>query len=107
MLYYIVNSLGSAGIVVGMEPILFDTVPEEYRASALSLKNVLAGVLSFLATLASTPLMNYIQASGNTFLGIRMYAQQLFGVISFALMLISMLLFRSYVKKNNAKDTAK
>jgi len=102
MLYYIINSLGSAGIAVGMEPILFDTLPEEYVASALSLKNFVAGISSFLATLALTPLLNYIQMSENSLFGIKMYAQQLFGIFSCALMFISMLLFRSFVKKSRA-----
>ncbi len=99
MLYHIVSTFGSAAIVVGLEPILFDTVPEEYRTTALSVKNFVAGIASFLCTLAATPLLNYIQSSGNSLFGIKMYAQQLFGVISCLFLLIAMVLFRSYVKK--------
>ena len=101
LLYYVFNPIGNAGVLVGMEPILFDTVAEEYRASAISLKNVIAGLIAFPATLAATPLMNYIQSSDNSFLGIKMYAQQLFGAISCVLMLVSMALFASFIKKSN------
>ena len=100
MLYNIVCTFGSAGIVVGLEPILFDTVSEEYRTTALSVKNFVAGITSFLCTLAATPLLNYIQNSGNKIFGINMYAQQFFAVISCALLLTSMMLFRAYAKKS-------
>ena len=102
LLYYVFNPIGNAGVLVGMEPILFDTVAEGYRASAISLKNVIAGLIAFPATLAATPLMNYIQSSDNSFLGIKMYAQQLFGAISCVLMLVSMALFASFIRKANA-----
>ena len=99
LLYYVINTLGSAGLVVGLEPILFDAVSEEYRVSALSLKNVIAGLAAFLGTLALTPLMNYIQSSGNSFLGIKIYAQQLFAIISCVLLFTSMLIFSFFIKK--------
>lgn len=102
LLYNVLNPLGNAGVLVGMEPILFETVPGECRASAISLKNVIAGLFAFSATFATTPLLNYIQASGNRFLGISMYAQQLFGVISCVLMLVSMLLFRLFIGRARA-----
>ena len=102
ILYYIIYTFGSAGISVGLEPILFDTVSDEYRATALSVKNFVAGISSFLCTLAATPLLNYIQSSGNSLFGIKMYAQQLFGVISCILLLTSMTFFRIYVKQSKS-----
>ena len=100
MLFNIVCTFGSAAIVVGLEPILFDTVPDEYRTTALSVKNFIAGITSFLCTLAATPLLNYIQSSGNSLFGIKIYAQQFFALISCTMLLTSMMLFRSYVKKS-------
>ena len=97
--YNIVSTFGNAGMVVGMDPILFDVIPEEYRASALSLKSIVCGVVSFFGTLAMTPLLNYIQASGNKFLGIDMYAQQLFGALTCVMLFISMFLFNAFTKK--------
>lgn len=100
ILYNVICTFGSAGIVVGIEPILFDTIPEEYRTTALSVKNFVAGIASFLTTLAATLLLNHIQSSGNKIFGINMYAQQLFAIITCALLLTSMMLFRAYAKKS-------
>ena len=83
MLYNIICTFGSAGIVVGLEPILFDTVPDEYRATALSVKNFVAGITSFLCTLAATPLLNYIQSSGNSLFGIKISYKQKFVIRMF------------------------
>ena len=47
-------------------------------------------------------LLNYIQSSGNSLFGIKIYAQQFFALISCTLLLTSMMLFRSYVKKSKA-----
>ena len=102
LLYYVISTLGSAAIVVGIEPILFDTVPEEYRTTALSVKNFVAGITSFLTTIAITPLFNHIQSTNSVF-GIKMYAQQLFGIISCLVLLASMVLFRIYVKQSGVK----
>ena len=48
----------------------------------MAFSQALAGLSGFLTTLAVSPLVTYIQKSGNTFLGIKVYAQQITSIIA-------------------------
>lgn len=105
LLYSIFSTVGSAFITVGMEPIIFEVVDEEYQASAISIRGIPACLMSFLTTLALTPLLNHIQANGNTFFGIHIYAQQLFAVISCLVMLVSFALLVVFARTRTSEGS--
>lgn len=68
--------------------ITFDYVDSEYFVQATSIKSAIGGVCGFLATLGGAALLNTVQANGNSFMGIDMYAQQLLSAIAFVVSLI-------------------
>ena len=80
--YTVLNAVSMAGISGGTINLVYDYVPREGRVAALALQNAIAGVAGFLTTLAVSPLVGYIQANGNRFLGISIQAQQFLGVIA-------------------------
>ena len=57
-------------------------MPYSKRADFMAVAQALAGLSGFLTTLAISPLVTYIQNSGNKFLGISVYAQQITSIIA-------------------------
>ena len=80
--YYLLNAAAMGGINSAEINLIFDYVAPEKRSDTLAVKQTVYGVTGFLATLAATPLLNYIQASGNRFFGIPVYAQQVLSLIA-------------------------
>jgi len=89
--YIVFYGIANAGINGGTINLIYDYVPHSHRVAALALQNSVAGIAGFLATLAVSPLVDYIQARGNTFLGIHAYPQQVlsfFSIIGTVLVLL-------------------
>lgn len=77
-----------AGINSAMINLIYDYVTPEERTGALALNQSFSGIAGFLTTLALSPVMRIIKQNGNTLFGIPVYAQQLFSLISFIIVLI-------------------
>ena len=91
-LYYILHSIAMGGIASsGPINLIYDNVSVENRTGAFALKNTIAGIIGFLTTLAMSPLVEYIQANGNVFLGIPVYAQQVLSVFGLLLTVVILL----------------
>ena len=103
MIYYILYAVGMAGINSGGINLIYEHVSPEQRVCALALKNTLAGIAGFLTTLAASRLVAYIQANGNTFLGINAYAQQVTSAISVVLVGVTILYLNTVVIKRSSK----
>ena len=88
--YYLCYAVAMAGINSGSINLIYDYVDKENRMGAFAFKSAIAGVAGFLTTRACSPLVAYIQANGNTFLGLHVYAQQV--TSAFAVLLIGVLL---------------
>lgn len=102
-LFHIINTLGSAGVTVGLDAILFDIIPSEQCAAALSIRNMIMGPAAFVSTMVMTQALNVIQANGNVVFGLDLYAQQLFGIISFVVLVVVSLLFKKFIKVNQSE----
>ena len=81
-LYTVFYYIGQGGIGSGLINICFDYMPYSKRADFMAFAQALAGLSGFLTTLAISPLVTYIQNSGNKFLGISVYAQQITSIIA-------------------------
>ncbi len=79
--------------------LIFDYVPAEKRSDALLVKQTIYGLAGSLATLSVTPLVNYIQAVGNKFLGLNVYAQQVLSAISFVLVILLIVYLQKVVPR--------
>lgn len=103
-LFHIVNTLGSAGVTVGLDALVFDIVPGDRCATALSIRNMIMGPAAFISTTVMSRVLTLIQDNGNTVLGFHLYAQQFFGLLSFAAVFVASLLFRRFSKTACGKN---
>jgi hypothetical protein len=82
---------------------MIDYVDKDKRVSALALVNTASGFAGFLATLAVSPLVSYIQENGNSLFGMSLYAQQLLSLCSVFVVggiLVYLFLVVSKMKRN-------
>lgn len=93
--YMILYGAFMAGANSGMMNIVFDYVKTEDRAYALGVKSALGGIAGFIASLVGAKIVSSVQASGNVFCGMNIYAQQILSFISFVLYMFIVF----YVKK--------
>ncbi len=91
-IYYLLYAVGMAGINSGEINMIYDYIGQEKRVAALALKNTLAGVAGFFATALASLLVERIQADGNMFLGMNVYAQQVMSAIG-CLLTLGVLLY--------------
>lgn len=82
IVYFAFHSIAMGGINSALTNLVFDYVPREKRADSLAFSQALAGLAGFAATLVMSPLVDHIQRSGNTFLGIHVYAQQVASLVA-------------------------
>lgn len=97
--YSILYALGMAGINSGSINLIYDYVDASRRVSALAIKNTIAGITGFFATLVMSLLVNKIQANGNVFLGMHLYAQQVISFIGAIVVAIGLIYLNTVVKK--------
>ncbi|MBR3961473.1 MAG: MFS transporter [Clostridia bacterium] len=99
ILYTLLHGISMGGINSGLSNIIFDYAPKHARSDALALSQAISGLVGFLATLAVSPLVGFIQDNGNTLFGIPIYAQQLLAIIS-AIMFLFLSLYIKFRVKN-------
>lgn len=99
ILYNILNGVAMGGINSALINLIFDYVSPNMRANSLAICQSVAGVLGFLATLAVSPLVSYVQGNQNTVLGIPVYAQQILAVVATATTLLSVVYVRKVLIK--------
>lgn len=97
--YRIFLLIGAAARSVSATNLLFGLAPPEDRISALAINTIVTGVIGFATTLALTPLVNYIQASGNKIFGIEIYAQQFLAIISSIFFVLVIIYYHARCKK--------
>ena len=89
---------GSAS-AVAQNNLIFDIVPEEQRTSALALRTIFTGLVSFTVTLSVTPLFERLQESRPIILGTELYAQQFLAICTFLVILIVNALWLIYGRR--------
>lgn len=85
--YYILHAAAMAGINSGAINLIYDYVDHEHRVGALALQSTLAGFTGFFTTLITSRLVAAIQKTG-TFLGMRVYAQQVVSAIGMIVVIL-------------------
>ena len=97
--YACLYSAAMGGINSAEINLIFDYTSPENRSDALMVKQAVYGLAGFFATLAVTPLVNYIQANGNQIFGINVYAQQVLSAISVVLGILVIVYLQKVVLK--------
>ncbi len=90
-LHYILYAIAMGGINSATTNLVFEMVEPRKCSNALALSQAVGGVIGFLVTTVLSVLVSYIQESGNTFLGMNLYAQQVVSVIAAVLTFAAML----------------
>ena len=92
--YHLLHGIAMGGLNSSLINLIFDYVSPEKRADSLAVTQSLAGLTGFLTTLCISPLVSYIQDSGNSFFGIPVYSQQLVTAIAFFITLAAIVYTR-------------
>ena len=104
---YMVTAVAMAGINSAEINLVYESVSHEKRVCALALKSTISGLAGFVTTVIMSKLVEHIQNSGNKFLGMHVYAQQV--TAATAVVLISILIVYLYfvIIKKSEKDQIK
>ncbi|MBO7171272.1 MAG: MFS transporter [Clostridia bacterium] len=90
-LYAILNCISMAGINSALINLVYDYVPGRMRTASLAFQSILNGLVGFLTTLIASRLVAYIQKSGNRFLGLSAYSQQVLSALALLFCLLTIL----------------
>ena len=82
IMYQLLHGIALGGINSALINLIFDYVPTESRADSIAITQALAGLVGFLTTLCISPVVSFIQKSGNSIFGLHIYAQQLVTAIA-------------------------
>ncbi len=94
ILFTILYNVSFAGTNQNSYNIVYSYVDEKYFVEAMAIKNSIAGVVGFGASLIGAKILSNVQASTQSFSG-----QQLLSAISFVLLLVSVLYLHNVVAK--------
>lgn len=97
--YRVLDAIFSAATAVSLNNLIFGMAPPEDRVCALAIHSIVCGVIGFVTTIATTPLVNHVQANGFSLLGVEMHAQQLLSAIALLLTLIIIVYYNVIYKK--------
>lgn len=100
-IYLVIHSVALAGTGIADTNLIYEYAPLDTRVGVMAIKGTVCGAISFVVTLLMSGLVSYIQESGNSFLGMNLYAQQVVSAIAF----IGIVLLIVYI--NTVAKTAK
>ncbi len=89
--YTILYNVCLAGVSGNLVNITYSYVDSSYFAEASAIKNSIAGLLGFVASLIGGKILSAIQANGNMLFGLEIYGQQVLFAISTLFMILALL----------------
>ncbi len=99
IMYQLLHGIALGGINSALINLIFDYVPTESRADSIAITQALAGVVGFLTTLCISPVVSFIQKSGNSIFGLHIYAQQLVTAIALIFTVTAIFYTRIFLQK--------
>ncbi len=87
VVFTLLFAVSQAALCQNLFNVLYDFVPPEHFVQASAIRNCIGGVFGFLASLAGSWLLTYVQGQGNRLFGLPLYGQQLLAALSFLLTL--------------------
>ena len=103
VLYYMLHGAALGGINSALINLIYDYVAIEKRADSLAVCQAASGISGFVATLAASPFIAFVQKNGNNLLGVNVYAQQLVSAVACAVVMAAFVYVRRVLVKNNKK----
>lgn len=89
LIYNIFYGAAMGGINSALTNLVFDYAPITQRADALAFCQSLAGICGFLAGVASSQFVGYMQERNNQLFGRTMYAQQITSLVAVAFLVVT------------------
>lgn len=99
VIFTILNAVSLAGTNQNSMNIVYSYVDSKYFVHATAIKNSLGGIFGFLASVFASKLLETIQANGNMIFGIHLYGQQVLSMISFVLVIITIIFIKFAMEK--------
>ena len=99
VLFTILNAVSMAGTNQNSMNIVYSYVDSEYFVQATAIKNSIGGICGFLASVGGSKLLEAIQNNGNMVFGLHIYGQQVLSMISFGLVVITILFVKLRMEK--------
>lgn len=99
IIYNIIYGIYMAGANSGMMNVTFDYVSRERRRYAIGAKSAIGGLAGFLASLAVSPFVAYMEENGCRIFGVNIYAQQVLAFAAGAVFLLCVLYIKKVVVK--------
>jgi len=99
IIYTAMYNISMAGSNQNLFNITYSYVKAEHFVAASAIKNSIGGLFGFAASIAGSRILAFVQANGNTFMGIPMYGQQLLSAISFVIILICIAFIHFVIEK--------
>lgn len=99
ILYTILYHVACAGTSQNMMNMVYSYVDSKYFVQASAIKYSVSGLCGFGASMLGSRILSAVQSSGNTFLGILLYGQQLLSAISLVIVIVAILFVKFVLEK--------
>lgn len=99
ILYTILYHVACAGTSQNMMNMVYSYVDSKYFVQASAIKYSVSGLCGFGASMLGSRILSAVQSSGNTFLGIPLYGQQLLSAISLVIVIVAILFVKFVLEK--------
>ena len=98
-IFGILNSVAFAGINANNFNITYSYVKEEYIVQAMAIKNSIGGICGFIAALIAGKFLTFSQTNPFYLFGMRIYGQQILGLISAIIVGLGALYIQKVIEK--------
>lgn len=99
IVYTVLYNISLAGSNSNTYNVTYSYIKSEYFVPAMAIKSSIGGIFGFITSIFAGKILGYVQANGNTFMGIPMYGQQLLSFISLILITITILFIHFVIEK--------
>ena len=99
IIYTVLYDVSIGGTNQNLFNITYSYVDSKYFVEASAIKNSIGGICGFAASALASRLLSYIQSNGNTFLGIKVYGQQVLSLISFIIIVAIVIFTKTVIEK--------
>ena len=101
IVYTVLHNASFAGTNQNSYNILYSYVNADYFVEAMAIKNSIAGVIGFCASLIGAKILSAVQTNGNMLFGIPLYGQQLLSLLSCILVVVCIVFLRLVINKQS------
>ena len=103
IIFTILYNCSLAGTNQNSFNIAYSYVEQKYVVQAMAIKNSLAGICGFTASIIGGKLLSAIQANGNTLFGMPLLGQQALSAISFIITVTAIIFTHTVIEKQKVK----